>query len=222
MAQGNDKVRIIIADPQFLIVESLKSILLSEDRFSVTAVVSSKTELLKALIGFNSGLLITDFALIDYPGIAELKEIIFEHSGVFVLILTNSVTKSEFTELTSLGFKDIIYKTADREEIFAAIDLTLKGKMYYSEEILDLLTESGNNKQMIENPGRLTASEIEIVKLIASGLTAKEIALKRHISFHTVNTHRKNIFRKLGVSNSSELIMLAIKSGWIDNIEYYI
>jgi DNA-binding CsgD family transcriptional regulator len=75
---------------------------------------------------------------------------------------------------------------------------------------------------MIENPGRLTASEIEIVKLIASGLTAKEIALKRHISFHTVNTHRKNIFRKLGVSNSSELIMLAIKSGWIDNIEYYI
>jgi DNA-binding NarL/FixJ family response regulator len=131
MAQGNDKVRIIIADPQFLIVESLKSILLSEDRFSVTAVVSSKTELLKALIGFNSGLLITDFALIDYPGIAELKEIILEHPGVFVLILTNSVTKSEFTELTSFGFKDIIYKTADREEIFAAIDLTLKGKKYY-------------------------------------------------------------------------------------------
>ena len=222
MLQSKPIVKVIIADPQFLIVESLKSILISDERFSVSAIVSTKTELLKVLGEIDAGLLITDFALIDYAGIAELKEISLEHPGVFILILTNSITRSEFTELTSLGFKDIIYKTADREEIFGAMDMTLKGKMYYSEEILDLLTESGNNKQMIENPGRLTASEIEIVKLIASGLTAKEIALKRHISFHTVNTHRKNIFRKLGVSNSSELIMLAIKSGWIDNIEYYI
>jgi len=60
------------------------------------------------------------------------------------------------------------------------------------------------------------------VKLIAEGLTTKEIANRKHLSFHTVNTHRKNIFRKLNVSNTSELIMFAIKSGWIENIEYYI
>ena len=68
----------------------------------------------------------------------------------------------------------------------------------------------------------MTVSEIEIVKMIANGLTTKEIASKRNISHHTVNTHRKNIFRKLEVTNASELIILAIKSGWIDNIEYYI
>jgi DNA-binding NarL/FixJ family response regulator len=218
----NDTVKIIIADPQFLIVESLKSILQKDEKYSVTAVVSTKTELLKVLGKINAGLLITDFTLIDYPGIAELKEISRKHPGVYVLILTGSVTRSEFMELSKAGFKNIIYKTAGREEIFAAIDRTLKGKKYYSDEILDLLTEPGDNKQVIENPGRLTSSEIEIVKLIANGLTTKEIALKRHISFHTVNTHRKNIFRKIGVSSTSELIMAAIKAGWIDNIEYYI
>jgi DNA-binding NarL/FixJ family response regulator len=221
MTPGKDKIRIIIADSQFLIVESLKSLLLADERFSVSA-VSSKKELINELNGFTNGILITDFALMDYHGVAELKEISLKHPKLLVLILTNSVTKSEFSELSSSGFKDIIYKTADREEILAAIDLTLKGKKYYSEEIFDLMVEPGKNKQVIENPGRLTTAEIEIVKLISNGLTAKEIAQKRHISFHTVNTHRKNIFRKLGVSNASELIMVAIKAGWIDNIEYYI
>ena len=58
--------------------------------------------------------------------------------------------------------------------------------------------------------------------MIANGLTTKEIATKRIISNHTVSTHRKNIFKKIGVSNASELIIHAIKAGWIDNIEYYI
>ncbi len=220
--QSADKINVIIADSQFLIVESLKSVLKSGNRFLVKAIVSSKSELLNALNEFSDGLLITDFNLIDYNGTAELIEIQHKHPGISLLILTNSLTRSEFNTLTSNGFKDIIYKTADRDEILAAIDLTLKGKRYFSEEILEMLIAPANNKPSDINPVPLTASEMEIVKLIAGGLTAKEIALKRHISFHTVNTHRKNIFRKLGVSNTSELIMAAIKAGWIDNIEYYI
>jgi DNA-binding CsgD family transcriptional regulator len=57
---------------------------------------------------------------------------------------------------------------------------------------------------------------------VANGMTAKEIALKKNLSIHTINTHRKNIFKKLAVNNVSELIIVAIKAGWIDNIEYYI
>ena len=73
-----------------------------------------------------------------------------------------------------------------------------------------------------EETGQLTDSEMEIVRLIAEGLTTKEIASRKYISFHTVITHRKNIFRKLGVSSVSELIMYAIKAGWINMIEYHI
>jgi len=151
-----------------------------------------------------------------------LKSIREKYPQLSVLILTNVISKAEFAGLSKVGIKNIIYKTADKEEIFNAIESTMKGKKYYSDEILDLFLDLNENKYTVEDPKHLTASEIEIVKLIADGLTTKEIAAKRNISYHTVNTHRKNIFKKVEVSNASELTMLAIKSGWIENIEYYI
>jgi DNA-binding NarL/FixJ family response regulator len=117
---------------------------------------------------------------------------------------------------------DIILKTAGKEELFEAINATLKGKKYYSNELLEILFEVTDRKTTAEDTVQLTNSEIEIVRFIADGLTTKEIAAKKFISYHTVITHRKNIFRKLGVSSVSELIMHAIKAGWINYIEYYI
>ena len=69
---------------------------------------------------------------------------------------------------------------------------------------------------------QLTNAEIEIVRLISEGFTTKEIASRKFISFHTVISHRKNIFRKLGVTSVSELIMVAIRYGLINTIEYHI
>lgn len=214
--------KIVIADTQFLVVETLKILLNQDDRFSVTGIVHSQFELIKVLESDNCGLLITDFTLFDFDHIDDLQRIKLRFPGLSVLILTNSISKTEFTELTKIGIKNIIYKTADRDEIFAAVDSAIKGKKYYAEEILDMILEQGESKLVPEEPTHLTNSEIEIVRLIAGGMTTKEIAEKKCISFHTVNTHRKNIFRKLSVSNASELIMHAIRAGWIDNIEYFI
>ena len=68
----------------------------------------------------------------------------------------------------------------------------------------------------------LTKKEFEIIRLIAQGLSTKKIAAKDFLSVHTVNTHRKNIFKKLGINNTSELIMYAVKTGIVDTTEYYI
>lgn len=218
----NSGTKIVIADTQFLVVESLKTLLQTQERFLLIEVVSSQTELYKILGESGINLLITDLSLPDYEGIADLQKIKQKFPQLFILILTNTVSKAEFAELTRIGIKNIIYKTADREEILAAVDATLKGKKYYAEELLDLILEMGESKSLPEENTHLTSSEIEIVRLIACGMTTKEIAEKKFISFHTVNTHRKNIFRKLSVSNASELIIYAIKAGWIENIEYYI
>jgi len=219
---SNSVNKIIIADTQFLVIEALKSLFGNDERFSTIEIVSSYYELHKFLEKESCPLLITDFALIDCDSIDELQKIKQKYPDLAVLVLTNSINKAEFTELSKIGVKNIIYKMADREEIFAAVDATLKGKKYFAEEILDMILEQGESKPVMEESVQLTGSEIEIVRLIASGRTTKEIAQNKCISFHTVNTHRKNIFRKLGVTNASELIIHAIKSGWIDNIEYYI
>jgi len=213
---------ILIADSQFLVVETLKTLLENDERFCLSGIVGSQRELYKLLAESNCNLLNTDIGLIDYDGVADLQKLKQQFSKMSILILTNSISKAEFTELTKIGIKNIIYKTADRDELLAGVDAALKGKKYYSEEILDMLLELGETRAAPEENSNLTISEIEIVRLIAGGMTTKEIAEKKCISFHTVNTHRKNIFRKLGVSNASELIMYAIRAGWIDNIEYFI
>lgn len=213
--------KIIIADTQFLIVTALIVLLDGQADCTVEA-VSSTPELYKVLEKETCQLLITDHLLFDYNPPGGLYEIKRKFPKLSILILSNSLTKPEFTELMKIGIKNIINKTADREDILAAIDAALKGKKYFSEEILDMILEMGESKANPEEPTHLTNSEIEIVRLIASGLTTKEIAHQKNISFHTVNTHRKNIFRKLDVSNASEMILYAIKAGWIDNIEYFI
>jgi DNA-binding NarL/FixJ family response regulator len=214
--------KVMIADTQFLAVEALKLLLQTDGRFYVSGIANTSYELHKFLENESCQLLITDIALIDYDGIDDLLKIKQEFPGLAVLILTNSICKNELTELTKIGIKNIIYKTADRDVILVAVDAALKRKNYFSEEIIDMILESGENRLSPEEPTHLTSSEIEIVRSIASGLTTKEIASRKNISFHTVNTHRKNIFRKTGVSNASELIIRAIKAGWIDHIEYYI
>lgn len=218
----NKVENVIIADSQYLVVEALKSLIGADERFTIAGVADTQNDLYVLLENTKSGLLITDFSTIDYDGLDDLKKIREKFPLIPILILTNVISKAEFAGLTKVGVKNIIYKTADKEEIFNAIESTLRGKKFYSDEILDLFLDLSENKYAIEDPKHLTASEIEIVKLIADGLTTKEIAARRNISYHTVNTHRKNIFRKVEVSNASELTMHAIKSGWIENIEYYI
>lgn len=213
---------VIIADSQFLVVEALKSLIGADGKYMLAGIADTQKGICKLLENVQQGLLITDFANIDFEGIDDLKNIRQKYPQVAILILTNSITKTEFAGLTKSGIRNIIYKTVDKEELFNAIESALKGKKFYSEEIFDLFLDINENQFIAGDPKHLTASETEIVKLIADGLTTKEIAARRNISYHTVNTHRKNIFRKVEVSNASELIMHAIKAGWINNIEYYI
>jgi DNA-binding NarL/FixJ family response regulator len=218
-----DKIyHVIIADAQFLVAEALKSLIRSDNRYFFSGIANTQNDLHKLLQIKQVDLLITDFANLDYESIDDLKSIRQEYPQLSILVLTNTLSKSEFGALNRSGIKNIIYKSADKDEIFSAIEATVKCKKFYSDEILDQFLDLNETKYAPEEPKYLTDSEIEIVNLIVDGLTTKEIALRRNISYHTVNTHRKNIFRKLEVTNASELIMHAIKAGWINNIEYYI
>ena len=213
---------VMIADSQFLIVEAVKSLLQKEGRFRISGVAASNDELFKLVQTARPDLLIADFANLGDDGTEVLKNIRELEPHLRILVLTTSILKGEFNTFTRQGIKNIIYKSADKEEFFSAIDATLKGKKFYSDEILDQFLDTSEKKPVTDPEKNLTFSEIEIIKMIADGLTTKEIAFRRNISYHTVSTHRKNIFRKTEVSNASELIIYAIKAGLINNIEYYI
>lgn len=222
MSKPDYPVRVLIADSQFLITESLKYILLQSGKFNVSSVVSEKDEIIKILTKESVGVLIIDPFSTDFTDIPDLKTITVNFPFVKIVALVNSITKKELHDLTSIGITNIVLKTAARQDIFDVLNSVLTGKKYYSNELFDLVLDPNNKNLTSSESALLTASELEIVRLIAEGFTTKEIAAKKFISFHTVITHRKNIFRKLGVKSVSELIMYGIKAGWITTIEYYI
>jgi DNA-binding NarL/FixJ family response regulator len=218
----SEKQSVVIADVQYLTATSLAQIVRESNTYTLTGIAQHNYGLEKLLSKCNTHLLITDFEGYWLNDLNAFGEFLKTCPTMAVLLITNQLAKNELAGLTSLGIKNIIYKTAGREEILAAMDAALKGKKYYGQDILELLIDDNLTKQKTVDLSGLTSTEAEIVRLIASGLTTKEIAAQKHISIHTVMSHRKNIFRKMGVNSISELIMQAIKAGWIDNIEYYI
>ena len=167
-------------------------------------------------------ILIIDFDLFDFKEINELAGIKQVSPGMGVLIVTDNQSPDDITRVVNLGFSNYILKTCPEQEFIDAFNATLSNRKYFSSDIVDVIIDQRTKTKPAQEPGKLTLAEIEIVKLIAQGLTTKEIALRKHLSFHTVITHRKNIFRKLGINNTSELIMHAMRSGIIDSLDYYI
>lgn len=217
-----DKPKIVIADSQFLVIESLIHLIEAENKYVLCGIADNRYSLIKLLQQNSPDLLITDFNLIDYESPDDLKSILVDFKNLSILILTNQLTHGELGKLLKSGIKNISLKTDEKKDLISSIRMAVKKKKKFSDQILDMILELSGNKNTSAEPSVLTQSEIEIVKLIADGCTTKEIALIKHLSSHTVMTHRKNIFRKLKINNVSELIMFAVRKGLIDNIEYYI
>ncbi|NTW55916.1 MAG: response regulator transcription factor [Chlorobiaceae bacterium] len=217
MSKTHREISAVLADTQFLTNTALHALL--SHLYSSFHTITTKAGLLQHLEKEPVSLLITDITLFDYGTTGELGQLLRDYTGMGAVVLTNSISHLKIKELNDNGIRNIVLKTDDREELFHAIEAALKGRKYYSGNVLDILLQK---EGPLEDATILTSTEIEIVRMIAGGLSTKEIAAKKYISFHTVMTHRKNIFRKLGVSSSSELLMYAIKAGLIDNIEYHI
>jgi len=213
--------QVLIADSQYLISRSLAELLSHNCHLIVKEIVTSRKDLERSLKEGQLSLLVIDINHFDFESQSDLKNVIGSGS-IPVLVLTNSLTPGELAGLDSIGIRNILFKSSNESEIVTAVDLALQGKKFYGREVMEILLEKGEWKKVTQESASLTVAEIDIVRLIAEGLTTKEIASRKNVSFHTIMTHRKNIFRKARVNNASELVMFAIRAGIIDTIEYQI
>jgi DNA-binding NarL/FixJ family response regulator len=213
----NEK-KIIIADPQFLTSKALQTVL--KEKYYIDGVYINKTDLVDAVVEDRPDLIILDYSLLESFNANELKNLRGQVTNI--LVIANKLTPTELSKINEACIDNVLLKNTDEFELFTAVETCLRGKRYYSAEILTQIIDKSQKKNSLGESSQLTPSELEIVRLIAEGLTTKQIAARKFLSFHTVMTHRKNIFRKTDVKSVSELVMLAVKAGWIDNIEYYI
>ena len=139
-----------------------------------------------------------------------------------ILVISEVLSHSQARDVINAGISHFIMKSSTEEDFFTAFKAIVNKKKFICSEIYDLLIKREASSAKTPVIVKLSPAEIEIAKLIAEGKTTKEIANHKHLSFHTVNTHRKNIFRKLGINSSYELVRYVYNSGLASDIEYYI
>ena len=212
-------MEILLADKQDITRAGLVYVL-SDFNGVTTKYVEDKSELLLALQNDGNRVIVLDYTLFDINDAAELS-ILSERFAEARWLLFCEDLSVDFVRVliaTSPRFS-ILLKECSLQEIREALDYAVRGRRFICQRIAEMLLVP---METASDCAKLTPTENEILKDIALGMTTREIAEKRFSSFHTVNTHRKNIFRKLGVNTIHEATKYALRAGLVDSAEYYI
>ena len=212
-------MEILLADKQDITRAGLVYVL-SDFNGVTTKNVEDKSELLLALQNDGNRVIVLDYTLFDINDAAELS-ILSERFAEARWLLFCEDLSVDFVRVliaTSPRFS-ILLKECSLQEIREALDYAVRGRRFICRRMAEMLLVP---METASDRAKLTPTENEILKDIALGMTTREIAEKRFSSFHTVNTHRKNIFRKLGVNTIHEATKYALRAGLVDSAEYYI
>ena len=211
----------ILDDTQFVTNEGV-SALLARTEIEHIIRVKTRKELQEKLSAYPDALVVLDYTLFDFISMQQML-IVKTAARASMWILFSNELGEVFLRyvLQSDPTISVVMKNDSPAEVLAALQNSVHGIPYiceYAEQILQNETPA----DAAETPIHLTASERIILHEIATGKTTKEIAYEKNLSFHTVNSHRKNIFRKLEINNVHEAIKYAIRAGIFDVAEYYI
>lgn len=188
---------------------------------SVCCTVEDKSAMIDQLKNHPDAMVILDYTLFDINDVEELDILHGRFPIAHWVMFSVDLTEDFVRRVIAIGNRfSILLKESPLAEIRDCISFAMRGQRYICQRTAEILLAPAATKQ--DEEVKLTPTEIEILKDISLGMTTKEIAEKRFSSFHTVNTHRKNIFRKLGVNNIHEATKYALRSGLIDSAEYYI
>ena len=213
-------MKILLADKQDITRAGLTYVIEKMEGFE-TKYVEDKTELMLALKENENTVVILDYTLFDINDAAELL-ILNQRFPYTRWLLFSEDLSADFVKvlIASSSMFSVLLKESSIMEIKEAIRFCVASNRFVCQRMMEVLLAPV--QQEPEEKVNLTKTETEILKDIALGMTTKEIAEKRFSSFHTVNTHRKNIFRKLGVNNVHEATKYALRAGLVDSAEYYI
>lgn len=210
-------MRILIADDHKFILDSLEMLISTMLEHEVTGTYSSGTEVLNALEeNSHVDAVLSDYNMGELNGIEMTRQIKQRYPHIKVLLLTVSEDADTIKEAFEAGVSGYVMKKAGKAELQKALNTIAAGEKYYSESVVfELLNRDKKISDLVHesNPnGLLTERELEIIRLIVKELSTNQIADKLFISPATVETHRHNILKKLGVKNSIGIVMYAVNN----------
>ncbi len=216
----------IIADNQDITKAGMMFLLSRQKDTALLLEADNKAELIQQLRLHPEAVVILDYTSFDFVSSDELIVLHERFKEADWLLFSDELSIGFLRQVlfSSMSF-GVVLKDNSKEEILTALQCASRKERFICNHVSNLLL-SGNSQTSLLHPIQqndlLTSAERSILKEIALGKTTKEIAVERNLSFHSINSHRKNIFRKLGVNNAHEATKYAMKAGIVDLVEYYI
>ncbi len=211
-----EKIRILIADDHPVYREGLRNVLEKDPSLEVIAEAEHGKAAIAALKETSVDVMILDIDMPHMNGLEVLRVLKDRQESVDVIMLTMYNEEAMFNEAMDLGVKGYVLKESAVADISASVHAVTAGHYFISPAISDLLvSRSDRAKALLRHQpslGTLTPAERRILSLIAEKKTSKEIAEDLHISPKTVDNHRTNISKKLGIHGSHSLLKFAIEN----------
>jgi DNA-binding NarL/FixJ family response regulator len=185
--------------------------------------VVAKNELQALLHRDSNRIVVLDYTLADFHDVWELLNMSQRYTATQWIIFSDELSCDFLNRIyTSSENIGILLKDAPLDECKLAIEESIKGKRYFNENLIHNSPEDNETSTGCDEKKVLSDTEQTILRLMALGKTTKEIAMEKNLSFHTINTHRKNIFHKLEVNNLHEATKYALRAGILSVAEYMI
>jgi two-component system response regulator NreC len=204
-----ETIRVVVADDHELMRQTLSHLLADEDDLAVIAEAHNLPSLVHRLDEYQPHVVVLDFGMLDGSSsetIGQLRDRAPDTQLVIVTMEENPVFAQRALAAGALGF---VLKELAAEELPTAIRCVVAGEQYVSPR----LTPPIDDLHRASAEDKLTAREVEVLRLIALGHTSVEIARKLGLSPRTVETHRARIYRKLGLATRAELVAYALRRG---------
>lgn len=207
-------VRILLVDDHRIVLDGIKALLDDLDGFDCVATADNGQKAIDLLKVFAVDVVLMDIDMPVMNGMDATRIIKKDFPNVKVISLTQHSERGMVRQLLECGSDGYLLKNIDQQELASAIQRVVAGERVFSAEV-----EAGLEGKSVERGAggvevELTEREIEILTLIAEGLSSKQIGEKLFISPRTVDTHRTNLMNKLDIHNIAGLIRFALKNGY--------
>lgn len=216
----DSKIKVFLADDHQVLIDGMKIVLNAHKNYDVVGFASNGDGLIDKVCEKNAEILIMDINMPEKDGIEVLKE--FQERGYCckVIVLSSYDDITLIKEVLRLGAKGYLSKDCAGENIIEAIETVYQGKDYYSQNISRKIFDSFSGRETLQESDKiimqLSDRELEVLKLIVEEYSNKEISDALCISMSTVETHRKNLIKKLNVKNTIGLVKYAIKNKLVE------
>jgi len=205
----NGKITLALVDDHQIVIDGLTSLLKGHDKFNFAFATTNSGEVIEKMADTPVDVLLTDVMMPKLPGNQLAKQVKEKYPKVKILALSMSGQGDLVNEMINdADISGYVLKNIGKQELVNALEKIANGGIYFSEEVIDELQRASNRRRQKEE-AHLTSREVEIIQLIEKEYNNKQIAETLYISERTVETHRKNIFRKTNTNSVIGLVKYA-------------